>query len=160
MSKGLTLYSPWLKMSWWPESSHSPHTCPQNEAEVYTPHLSGKEREESVPVQVYCWEIPVEALLAKRWLSMMLLGAAITDFPESNGIWWGLPTRQKVLETRSWYLCTYTAYLVVSIPKAAVAKWPSLYINSLHFCHLSDSCSLGGAKRDRNQLGEYWSSGN
>lgn len=58
----------------------------------------------------------------QKGLSMMLLGTAITDFTESNGIWWGLPTRQKVLETRSWHYCTYTTYLVVSFPKAAVAN--------------------------------------
>lgn len=73
-------------------------------------------------MQVYCWEIPVEALLAKMWVNMILLGTAITGFTESNGIWWDLPTRQKVLETRSRHYCTYTTCLVVSISKATVAN--------------------------------------
>lgn len=84
---------------------------------------------------MHCWEIPMEALLAERWLSMMLLGTAITDFTESNGIWWDLATKQKVLETKSRHCCTYATYLVVSIPKAAVATVTITlhYLSSLSF---------------------------
>ena len=66
-------------------------------------------------MQVYYRETPAEVLVAKQWMHEILPWTAIIVFIESNGIWWDLPTTQKVLETRSRHYGTHTMYLVVSL---------------------------------------------
>lgn len=61
----------------------------------------------------------------KHWMHEMILPrTAVNDFTEANRIWWDLPTRQKVLETRSRHYYIHTVYTVTSLStsKAAVTN--------------------------------------